>query len=336
MEGGGDKGAVCVTGCTGFVASWLIMRLLQHGYSVRATVRSPPPGGKKDISFLTSLPGATEKLQIFNADMSQPDSFDAAIEGCVGVFHVAHTTDFESKEPEDKATERAINGTLGILNACLNSNTVKRVVYTSSAAAVVFKRDSNGVNEEEEVLDESAWSDVEFLRGWNSKAAAYMISKTLTERAALEFAEKHGLDLVTVIPSLIVGPFLCPRIPGSVYTSLSMILGNQDHYTYLISASMVHIDDVAAAHIFLFEHPHAKGRYNCSSHDITIHGLSEFLSTRYPEFKIPTADYLKDIDGYRAKGLSSKKLMDSGFNFEYGLNEMYDGAIQCCKEKGFL
>lgn len=33
-------GLVCVTGGTGFIASWLIMRLLQRGYSVRATVRA--------------------------------------------------------------------------------------------------------------------------------------------------------------------------------------------------------------------------------------------------------------------------------------------------------
>lgn len=35
-------GLVCVTGGTGFIASWLIMRLLQRGYSVRATVRTNP------------------------------------------------------------------------------------------------------------------------------------------------------------------------------------------------------------------------------------------------------------------------------------------------------
>lgn len=38
-----EKGPVCVTGGTGFVASWLVMRLLQHGYTVRTTVR-PDPG----------------------------------------------------------------------------------------------------------------------------------------------------------------------------------------------------------------------------------------------------------------------------------------------------
>lgn len=34
--------------------------------------------------------------------------------------------------------------------------------------------------------------------------------------------------------------------------------------------------------------------------------------------------------------LSSKKLLDSGFRFRYGLEEIYDDAIKCCKEKGFL
>ena len=38
----GEKGKVCVTGGTGFIASWLIMKLLQHGYSVNATIRSHP------------------------------------------------------------------------------------------------------------------------------------------------------------------------------------------------------------------------------------------------------------------------------------------------------
>ena len=40
MEEG--KGLVCVTGGAGFVASWLIMRLLEHGYTVRTTIRSSP------------------------------------------------------------------------------------------------------------------------------------------------------------------------------------------------------------------------------------------------------------------------------------------------------
>ncbi|KAF3971709.1 hypothetical protein ACB098_06G193200 [Castanea mollissima] len=325
----GDKGTVCVTGGTGYIGSWMIMRLLDQGYHVRATIRSDPEN-KKDISFLTSLPGASEKLQIFNADLSDPESFNAPIEGCIGVFHVATPVDFEDKEPEEIVTKRAINGALGILKASLNSKTVKRVVYTSSASAVVF----NGKDEDE--MDESFWTDVDFIKSLKQFGGSYMISKTLTERTVLEFGEKHGLDVVTIIPSFVVGPFICPKFPGSVRTILSMVLGDKDQYSHLLNTSMVHVDDLARANIFLLECPTVKGRYICSSVVITLQRMSEFLSERYPEFQIPTLDYLKEIKGYRIAGLSSKKLLDAGFNYKYGLNEMFDGAIQCCKEKGFL
>ena len=59
-------------------------------------------------------------------------------------------------------------------------------------------------------------------------------------------------------------------------------------YPLLAKIPMVHIDDVASAYIFLLEHPQAKGRYICSSLDITIEKLSEFLSAKYPEYQIPT------------------------------------------------
>jgi nucleoside-diphosphate-sugar epimerase len=42
MEWCSGKGAVCVTGGTGFIASCLITRLIEQGYAVRATVRSSP------------------------------------------------------------------------------------------------------------------------------------------------------------------------------------------------------------------------------------------------------------------------------------------------------
>ncbi|KAL0425851.1 UNVERIFIED_CONTAM: Vestitone reductase [Sesamum radiatum] len=104
------KGRVCVTGGTGFVASWLIMKLLQLGYSVNTTMRpqSHSSGSKKDISYLKNLPGAQERLQVFPADLENPDSFEAAIEGCIGVFHVAHPIDFVGKETEEMITNNLL------------------------------------------------------------------------------------------------------------------------------------------------------------------------------------------------------------------------------------
>lgn len=189
----------------------------------RLKLRGRGAGHTKDVGFLTSLPGASEKLQIFNADLSIPESFSPAIEGCIGVFHVATPVDFGDEEPEEIVTKRSIDGALGILNACLSSQTVKRVVYTSSAAAVLYRSDHD-VDDE---VDESVWSDVDFIKAINLFGGSYAISKTLTERAVLEFGEKHGLelDLVTIIPSLVIGPFICPKLPSSVSHALAMVLG---------------------------------------------------------------------------------------------------------------
>jgi nucleoside-diphosphate-sugar epimerase len=53
----------------------------------------------------------------------------------------------------------AIKGTLNVLKACLSAK-VKRVVMTSSSSAL----DSDPNRPTEEVIDESCWSDENFLR----------------------------------------------------------------------------------------------------------------------------------------------------------------------------
>ncbi|XP_022769683.1 vestitone reductase-like [Durio zibethinus] len=323
----GDKGTVCVTGGTGYIGSWLIKVLLEQGYSVHTTVRVDP-GNKRDLSFLTSLPGADEKLKIFTADLSCPESFDAAIEGCKGVIHVAAPMNFQEDETEAVLTQRAIDGALGILKSCLRSKTVKRVVFTSTIAAVYFNKKNV------DVMDESYWTDVDYIRELNLHVSSYAISKTLTEKAVIEFAAEHGLDLLTVIPPMVVGPFICPKMQNTVRVALTPILGGTADDSLLINAAMVHIDDLSRAMIFLLENPDAKGRYNCSSDTVTIEKIVELLSANYPEF--PIVHSLAETEGTRMPGLSSKKLMDLGFKFNYGVKDIYDGAIKCCKEKGFL
>ncbi|KAL0347874.1 UNVERIFIED_CONTAM: Vestitone reductase [Sesamum calycinum] len=333
MEEGREQkmGRICVTGGTGYVGSWTVKRLLEDGYSVNTTVRMDPEG-KRDISYLTNLPGASERLQIFDADLDRPGSFAPAIDGCVGVFHVAHPLDFDEKETEEIKTRRTTGGTLGILQACLDSKTVRRVVYTSTSGTMAFNDKVTG----SDTIDEDSWTDVDFIRRFGSLGGAYVVTKTLTERTAMEFAEKHGLDLVVVAPSWIHGPFICPRFPDSVYICMALILGDEKFYQSMTKTSLVHVDDVVRAHIHLFEYPKAKGRYICSATDITIAKLHDFLSTRYPQYNIPTADSLKGLAPIPFPGLSSKKLLETGFKYEYGLEGMYDGAIESCKEKGLL
>ncbi|MED6146575.1 hypothetical protein PIB30_035678 [Stylosanthes scabra] len=156
------------------------------------------------------LAGASQNLQILSADLSNPESFSAATEGCIGVFHVATPMDFELQEPEEVVTKRTIDGALGILKACLNnSNIVKRVIYTSSSSAVLYHNSCGKDDSSEEVvLNEDFWSDVDYLRTSKVDGWSYSVSKTLTEKAVLEFGEQNGLDVVTLVPTFVLGPFV--------------------------------------------------------------------------------------------------------------------------------
>ncbi|XP_022150218.1 vestitone reductase-like [Momordica charantia] len=330
MEGGA-KGKVCVTGGTGFIGSWLVKKLLESDYSVNTTVRSDPEK-KRDYSFLTNLPGASERLHIYTADLNDPESFGPAIEGCIGVFLVANPNP-GGQEPVESVVRKTTDGTLGILKVCLNSKTVRRVVYTSSAACMEFT--PNKVD----FLDESCWSDIDVINEQVPYFKSYPISKTLAERAALEFSQQHGLEVVTVLPTCVTGPFICPNLPTSVRMTLALVFGNEALYGFFLNANIVHVDDVARAHLFLFEHPNANGRYICSSHKTTLEELAKFFSAKYPEFQMPSLESLKDVKSFVKDNncmISSKKLLDIGFEYKYGVNEIFDGAIQSCKEKGHL
>ncbi|KAL2330490.1 hypothetical protein Fmac_018071 [Flemingia macrophylla] len=319
------KGRVCVTGGTGFIASWLIKRLLEDGYAVNTTIR-PDPERKRDISYLTNLPGASEKLKIFQADMSDPESFGPSVEGCVGVFHTATPIDFEAAD-EVALTKKAVDGTLGILRACLKAKCVKRVVYTSSASTVSFLGP-----QPKDVVDEDDWSDIDFLRTFKPYSWPYAISKTATEKAALEFGQQHGLDVVSLVPPFVVGGFVCPKLPDSIEKALSLLFGKAEQLG-ITRFHMVHGDDLARAHIFLLEHPNPKGRYNCSPFIVPIADIGQILRAKYPEYQIPTVEELKEMKGIQLPHLTSKKLEDAGFEFKYSIEDMFVDAIECIKQK---
>ena len=73
---------VCVTGATGYVAAFVVRDLLAAGYRVRGTVRSRSNAAK--LAPLLGLPGAAERLELFEADMTDPSNFDDMLRGCGG------------------------------------------------------------------------------------------------------------------------------------------------------------------------------------------------------------------------------------------------------------
>ena len=52
-----------------------------------------------------------------------------------------------------------------------------------------------------------------------------MLSKTLAEEAAWKFAKENGIDLVTMNPGFVIGPFLQPTINLTMEIILNLING---------------------------------------------------------------------------------------------------------------
>jgi len=327
---------VCVTGATGFVASWLVKRLIDKGYTVHATVRDPENMAK--VRHLLDIQEAGEKLKLFRADLIEEGSFEAAVDGCYGVFHVATPVDFAPKDPENDVIKPTIDGTLNVLRACTKAKTVKRVVVTSAAAALLITESE----EQNQCIDETRWTDVDFVRTKMSPSWTYAIAKTLAEQAALQYGkEDPGLDVVTINPVLVGGPAITPKVPLSVELILSLLTGNQQGIETLKGIQMtygavrlVHVDDVCSAHIFLMENPSAHGRHICSPINTSVPQLADYLSKRYPQYNVTTQ--FEDVPPIPKVNISSEKLVDSGFSFKCSIDQIFNESVEYFKTKGLL
>jgi nucleoside-diphosphate-sugar epimerase len=114
-------------------------------------------GNEQKTAHLWALPGAKERLELVKADLLTAGSYDEAVSGCDGVFHTATAVVLIKSDPQSEMIDPAVFGTLNVLRSCKKSRSVKRVVMTSSSAAVRFNSifPSAGIG-----LDETVWSSV--------------------------------------------------------------------------------------------------------------------------------------------------------------------------------
>jgi nucleoside-diphosphate-sugar epimerase len=104
---------VCVTGASGFIASWLVKLLLERGYTVRGTVRNP-----EKSKHLLQLPGASDNLKLVAANLLEQGRFDEAVQGCDGVFHTA--SPYFTKNVTDPQVDQSV--CLSIVVCCCQVN----------------------------------------------------------------------------------------------------------------------------------------------------------------------------------------------------------------------
>ncbi|WJX42708.1 hypothetical protein P8452_29909 [Trifolium repens] len=301
---GGANKKVCVTGAGGFVASWLVKLLLSKGYSVHGTVRQP---GSKKYEHLLKLERASENLTLFEADILNYESVYKAIVGCSAVFHVASPVPSTVvPNPEVEVIEPAVKGTANVLEACLKAK-VERVVFVSSGAAVAIN------------------PNFPKYKNW------YCYAKTEAEEQALNFAKRTGLDVVSICPTLVLGPILQSTTNLSSLVLIKLLKGydslNNKHRW------IVDVRDVVDAILMAYENHEAEGRYICTSHTVTKRDLVEKLKSIFPNYKYPTN--FTEVDDYRMLTLSSKKLQSLGWKFR-PLDETLIDSVKSYKESGLL
>ncbi|CAN4121289.1 unnamed protein product [Withania somnifera] len=316
-----EKCRVCVTGAGGYVASSLVKLLLSKDYIVHGTVRDP---SDDKYAHLKNLDKAADNLKLFKADLLDPDSLAGAIKGCNGVFHVASPVPSGSvPNPEVELVEPAVKGTLNVLKACSEEN-IKRVVFVSSVAAAAL--DPNWPKGQ--VKDETCWSDGEYCKATNNW---YCFSKTMAEKEAWSYAKQSGLDMVTVLPTLVIGPMLQKTTNAS---SLVLIKLLKEGYEELDNKTwfMVDVRDLAEALLLVYGRPEAEGRYLCTAHAVKSENLVAMLKKHYPNYNYPKR-YVEEAteDG----GYSSEKLQKLGWQYR-PLDETLIDAVESYKQGGFL
>lgn len=247
-----------VTGGGGFVASHLIEQLLATGDRVHATVRSLRAEAK--VAHLLGLRATyPDQLSLFEADLMIPGSFDAAMQGCDVVYHVASPFLMPEQitDPVAQLIEPALAGTRNVLASVNATPSVRRVVLTSTVGAIF------GDYIDVMQMDGQICSERYFNTTSSADYNQYHYSKVIAEQEAWKLcSEQDRWDMVTINPGLVLGPSLTPSSDsGSLFLLDEMLKGQFWYGIPSLYFTTVDVREVAQAHIAAAKTPTAKGRY---------------------------------------------------------------------------
>ena len=280
---------ILVTGASGYMASWIVRLLLEEERYVKATVRDK--SDKEKVGHLLQMgeayPGT---IELFEADLLKNGSFDAAMADCELVIHNASPFKlFGIKDPHKELIEPALEGTRNVLNTANRTPSVKRIVLTSSAAAIygdaIDIKTSPG-----EVFTEADWNITS-----SPTHRPYAYSKTVAEKEAWRIAgEQKQWDLVVVNPEFVLGPSLTNRIDSfSIDFMLSMMNGKYKRGVPDLYHGIVDVRDVAKAHLAAGTHSDASGRHILAADTLSFSEVADILRKKHGDYPLPKGNVPK-------------------------------------------
>lgn len=274
---------ILVTGGTGYLGSWVVKGLLEKEYTVRITTRDKSRQSK--YSHLTQIavqaPGV---LEIYEADLLQEGTFDESVAGCDAIIHMASPFTLRFDDPQEELIKPALTGTQNVLNTATRSETVKKVVLTSSVAAV----HGDNIDMKEKGLSE--FTEADFNTSSSVSHQPYSYSKVVAEKKAWEIVEtQDNWRLVVINPSFVLGP---PLNANSNSESIQLMKDMLNGKYYLgapdLQLGFVDVRDVARAHILALEKEEVEGRFILAERTMSIFDLSRMIKQQFgKKYKLP-------------------------------------------------
>jgi len=274
---------VMVTGATGYVDGWVVKRLLEEGLTVHAPVRDP--GNPEKLKYLDAITAeAPGEIKYFKADLLDEGSYGEAMQGCGVVFHTASPFMVNVNDAQKELIDPAKLGTRNVLEQAKRTPSVKRVVVTSSCAAI-YGDNADLQNTPNGVFTEEIWNSSSLL-----EHNPYSYSKKLAEEEAWKIAESQSQwDLVTVNPTLVIGPGINPFATSESFRMVKQMGdGSMKSGSPRWGFGVVDVRDLAEAHLKAAFTPEAKGRYIISGHNSDLFDLAAALLDKYgTKYPIP-------------------------------------------------
>ena len=311
------KKPVLVTGATGYVAGWLVKKLLDEGITVHAAVRNPD--NEKKVAHLNKAASeAKGAIKYFKSDLLEKGSYAEAMKGCELVYHTASPFITNVQDPQRDLVDPAVLGTQNVLETASNTPTVKRVVVTSSCAAIYgdaadIKHTPNGI------FTEEVWNTTSSL-----KQQPYSYSKTMAEKKAWAISKgQNQWDLITVNPSFVMGPALNAETATSESINLLKQLGDgtMKMGAPKMGIGVVDVRDLAEAHFKAGFTPEAKGRYITSGTNTNFFEMSQMLlpkfGEKYPLPKKALPKWLLMLVGPLANKAFTRQFIKDNINIEW-------------------